>query len=154
MELNGEIIRQLYKDVTSSRRGYRIPKTEGSNFTQYTVTGKPSSLKSFYRFFATVKEAFPDYELIMENLIVKGDRVMARYTISGTHQAEFMGIMPTHEKMAITGIDVFRLDQGQVVEHWDAAHQVSAFNRLPKETTFLPSNKYPSVAVASSSAKE
>jgi predicted ester cyclase len=126
MELNVEIVRQLYQEVTSRRRSDHIVKTGNNGFTQYTVSAKPSNLKAFYSFFANVAEAFPDYELNLNSLIVKGDRVMARYTISGTHKGNFMGLAATNERMAIAGIDVFRLDKGQVIEHWDAAHQITA----------------------------
>ena len=132
MELNLEIVRQLYIDLTSGRNPYITLKPEGTGFPQYTVSAKPASLNTFNHFFATVREAFPDYELTIDSLIVKGDRVMARYTISGTHKGDFMGLPPTNEKMTITGIDIFRLDNGKVLEHWDAAHQVCALSQLNK----------------------
>jgi len=75
----------------------------------------------------------PDYEFNIDNMIVKGDRVMARYTISGIHKGELMGQPPTNERVTITGIDVFRLDEGKVVEHWDAAHQMSVISPLTPE---------------------
>lgn len=154
MELNGEIIRRLYKEVTSRRRPDHIVKAGSNGFTQYTVSARPSSLKAFYSFFATVSEAFPDYELILNKMIVKGERVMARYTISGTHKGDFMGLAATHERMAITGIDVFRLDKGQVIEHWDAAHQITASSQLPRETLTPSGNWRPGGAITLQSGKK
>ncbi len=92
------------------------------------MSASPLGLNAFERFFTAVGEAFPDYELNIDHLITKGDRVMVRYTICGTHKGEFMGMSPTNERMTITGIDVFRLDNGRVIEHWDAAHQMRAGN--------------------------
>lgn len=143
MELNREIVRQLYIDVTSGRNPYIALKSGGTGFTQYTVSAKPSSLKTFNNFFATVHEAFPDYELTIVSLIGKGDRVMARYTISGTHKGDFMGLAPTNEKMTIIGIDIFRLDNGKVIEHWDAAHQVCAFSQLNKSPAAQSGSRHP-----------
>jgi predicted SnoaL-like aldol condensation-catalyzing enzyme len=51
--------------------------------------------------------------------------VMVRYAISGTHQYEFMGLAPTQKPMIIRGLDVFRMDKGMIVQHWDAARQVN-----------------------------
>jgi steroid delta-isomerase-like uncharacterized protein len=101
-------------------------KPRKTGFNQYTASERHVSLRAFNRFFAIINEAFPDYDLIIENLIAKEDRVMVRYTINGTHKGSFMGMPPTNERITITGIDVFRLDNGKVVEHWDAAHQISA----------------------------
>ena len=61
---------------------------------------------------------------------------MTRYTITGTHKAHFMGMAPTNETVNICGIDIFRIESGKVVEHWDAAHQIKALSNTPPE--YLP----------------
>ena len=130
MEQNREIIRKLYTEVIERKSYTGSYRPKGNRFTPYTVSARPSSLKAFGQFFMAVGEAFPDYELNIDHLITKGDRVMVRYTISGTHKGKFMGMSPTNERMTITGIDVFRLDNGRVIEYWDAAHQMSALPNL------------------------
>ena len=127
---NSEIIRQLYLETTANIRrdsGYRTFQVK---FTQFTFPHRSSSLKTFGTFFSAVKEAFPDFVLNIDSLVTKGDRVMARYTISGTHKGNFLGLAPTHQKTTISGIDLFRLNDGKVVEHWDAAHQISILPRM------------------------
>ncbi len=114
---NTAIIRQLYLDAASKMQnvddmGYRM------------ISARPSSLKAFDTFFATVRAALANYSLIIDKIAAEGDRVMVQYTISGIHQAEFMGFVPTHQLTTITGIDIFRLNNGKVEEHWDAAHQI------------------------------
>lgn len=123
---NSEIIRQLYAQVSAKKRHTGNYYIRSAGFTQYTSTARPSGLKTFNIFFAAVGSAFPDYDLSIDNMIVKGDRVMVRYTISGTHKRDFMGMAPTNARINVTGIDIFRLDNGKVVEYWDAAHQMSA----------------------------
>jgi len=127
-----ETIRRLYEEAISGQRSSGL-KPDVINITQYTVSARPSSLEAFYRFFTEVSKAFPDYELRIENMIVKGDRVMVRYTITGTHVEHFMGQSPTHEKTVIFGIDIFRLENDRVIEHWDAAHQINALSRTTRE---------------------
>jgi predicted ester cyclase len=126
MDQNKEIIRQLYTQVASLRQRTVIYRSRGTGNTHYAVPAKHSSLRAFGRFFSDISEAFPDFEITINNLLVKGDRVMARYTIMGTHKKHFLGVAPTFKKMMVTGIDVFRLSNGKVVEHWDAAHQINA----------------------------
>ncbi len=135
MEQNREIIRRLYEDVSSGKIPAAGYSPRGMNFTQYTVSSQPASLKAFNSFFNKVISAFPDYTLNVENLITKGDRVMVRYTICGTHKGEFMGMDPTNERITIAGIDVFRLDNGKIIEHWDAAHQISALPGIDTQPT-------------------
>jgi predicted ester cyclase len=120
------LIYDIYHNAMSQGSDGQAKQANGNGFTQYTASSRPSSVKAFYQFFASMAAAFPDYQLNIDNLIVKGDKVMARYTIMGTHQGDFMGLAPTHQKVTITGIDIFRLDQGKIVEHWEAAHQINA----------------------------
>jgi steroid delta-isomerase-like uncharacterized protein len=154
LEQNQEIIRKLYAEVTARNPYPGSYRTKGNRFTPYTVSAKPSSLKTFGHFFTAVSEAFPDYEMNIDNLITKGDRVMVRYTISGTHKGDFMGMPPTNEKMTITGIDVFRVDNGKVTEHWDAAHQMSAFHGLNREPVAASGSWRPDNPVASLSGSK
>lgn len=126
-DTNADIVRRLY-DKTQVRTSEQSEKLRGMTISPYTVSAGFLGLKAFEQFFTVVGEAFPDYELNINSLIAKGDRVMVRYTISGTHKGKFMGMSPTNEKMTITGIDVFRLENGRVIQHWDAAHQMRADN--------------------------
>ena len=65
-----------------------------------------------------VRAAFPDMDVTTEDLIAEGDKVVARYTITGTHEGAFMGMEPTGETVAVEGISIGRLEDGQVVEGW------------------------------------
>ena len=47
------------------------------------------------------RHAMPDYDVTHEDLIVQGDRVAVRNTVSGTHQGAFMGIEPTGKHIEI-----------------------------------------------------
>lgn len=138
MEQNKEIIRQLYTEIAALRQRTVSYRSRGTGVTHYAVPAKHSSLKAFSRFFLDISEAFPDYEITIDNIIVKGDRVMARYTIMGTHKKHFLGVAPTFKKMMVTGIDVFRLSNGKVVEHWDAAHQINALPETSQAQRTMP----------------
>lgn len=128
---NKAIILNLFSEVTAGKKylNGEAGADEGLVRIQNTMAAKTSVFKSFNRFFYSVASAFPDFELKITNLIVKGDKVMVRYIVSGIQRGPFMGVEPTNEKMAISGIDIFRLDNGIVVEHWDAARQMEASQR-------------------------
>ena len=63
----------------------------------------------------------------IEDLIAEGDRVAVRWTSTGTHVAEFMGIPPTGRSYTIAGIDIHRLEDGRMAEHW---HVVDLFSQM------------------------
>ena len=64
------------------------------------------------------RAAFPDLRLNIEAIIAEGDLVAARWTSSGTHTGDLMGIPPTGRKTASTGITISRFENGRIAEDW------------------------------------
>ncbi len=62
--------------------------------------------------------AFPDVQVTIEDLIGAGDKLVIRYTERGTHQGELLGIAPAGKRYTKTGIAIYRIDDGQMVEGW------------------------------------
>jgi steroid delta-isomerase-like uncharacterized protein len=64
------------------------------------------------------RNAIPDLTYTIEDQIAEGDKVVTRYTASGTHQGEFFGVGATGEWITMSGIIVDRLEDGKMVEEW------------------------------------
>ena len=64
------------------------------------------------------RSAFPDGVMTIEKQIAEGDFVSTRWSNTGTHMGEFMGIPPTNRKITFTGIFFDRLENGKIVETW------------------------------------
>ena len=72
---------------------------------------------------AKYRAAFPDCHLQIDELISAGDRVVVRYTYSGTQRGELAGIPPTGRSVIGHGIDLLHLVDGRIVasySQWDA----------------------------------
>ena len=63
-------------------------------------------------------EAFPDHRLTLNDQIAEGDQVVTRWTATGTHKNDLLGIPATQKKFTITGISISRVAGGQIVEEW------------------------------------
>ena len=72
--------------------------------------------KAFWRQWLT---AFPDTRVTVEDTFVAGDRVAGRFTYRATHQGEFLGIPATGHPIEMRSIDIWRVADGKLVEHWD-----------------------------------
>ena len=66
----------------------------------------------------------------VEDVIAEGDRVMVRWTNAGTHVGEFAGIPATGRTFQIAGIDVYRVEDGRLAEHWHVVDQLSMLGQL------------------------
>lgn len=63
-----------------------------------------------------MRSGFPDIQWTLEETIVEGDNIVARYTMRGTHQGTFMGVPPTGKKIAVQALNIYRLSNGQILE--------------------------------------
>jgi steroid delta-isomerase-like uncharacterized protein len=73
---------------------------------------------SFLGMLAAVHAAFPDFELVDHAVLAEGDLVASRWTVHGTHRGQLGPFAPTGRKLAISGISIYRLAGGRVVEGW------------------------------------
>jgi steroid delta-isomerase-like uncharacterized protein len=74
--------------------------------------------EAYDQFAIMYRTAFPDLHFTTEEMLGAGDLVATRWTCTATHQGELMGIPPTGKQITITGIDIFRVVDGKIVEEW------------------------------------
>jgi steroid delta-isomerase-like uncharacterized protein len=67
---------------------------------------------------ARLRYAFPDLRIELEDLHEIDDRVVTRWTLHGTQRGEFMHHPPSGKKTRVEGLSLFRIENGQIVEHW------------------------------------
>jgi steroid delta-isomerase-like uncharacterized protein len=65
-----------------------------------------------------VGAAFADIEVIVEDVLVDGDRVADRWTLRAVHRGAFFGLAPTGRRVTLVGMDFHRLADGRIVETW------------------------------------
>jgi predicted ester cyclase len=82
-----------------------------------------------------ITAAFSDVALIVEETIAKGDKVTIRYTAKGTYTGADLGLRDVRKKIEISGIAIERLENGKIVEVWDAADSLRFFKQLGAELT-------------------
>jgi len=63
------------------------------------------------------KTATPGYHTV-DDLIAEGDKVAGRITGYGTHEGELLGTPPTRKQIRMSGIVIWRIKNGKIVEHW------------------------------------
>ncbi len=63
---------------------------------------------------------FPDLVVEVTFLMEEDDRVLARWVGTGTHRGEFRGVAPTGHRIEASGMTLFQLEAGRIVEMWDS----------------------------------
>jgi steroid delta-isomerase-like uncharacterized protein len=75
----------------------------------------PEGMKDFLRMY---HGAFSDAHITLDDVIIKDDKVVTRWTGRGTHDGDLMGIPPTGKKIEFVGIRIFRVAEGKIAEGW------------------------------------
>lgn len=76
----------------------------------------PAGFKPFHQVF---RGAFPDIEVVVEDMIAEGDKVVARCTVRGKHAGDHLGIAATNTPVSFDGIAIVRIADGKIVEAWN-----------------------------------
>ncbi len=77
-----------------------------------------------------LRSAFPDFKITIDEVVVAGDKVWARQRGGGTNLGSFAGHPPTGIKAFTEVIDVVRIEDGKIVEHWGVPDQLGMMMQL------------------------
>jgi len=76
------------------------------------------------------RAAFEHLDVTVEDMVAEGDRVAARFTARGIHKGSFMGLPPTGKPITMTGIEIFRIQDGKIAELWGEANLLGLMQQL------------------------
>jgi predicted ester cyclase len=74
--------------------------------------------------------AFPNYELLIEEMISEGEKVIVRGRCLGEHKNEFNGIPPTNKNMDLPFVIRYTIENGKISDHWLIADQLTLMEQL------------------------
>lgn len=92
--------------------------------------GQGPGPEGFVTFFSKMRTAFPDMQASVEHMVADDDNVSMAYTLSGTHQGEFMGAAPTGRPFKIRGMQISRFENGMMVERWGSSDELGLMQQL------------------------
>jgi len=87
----------------------------------------PEGFKNFFRY---LSNAFPDFNIEPEHMVAPDEDVAVAYTLTGTHQGEFLGVEPTGRTIEVRGVQIARFRDGQIVECWGSSDELGILQQL------------------------
>jgi len=122
-EGNRAVVRRFVEEVQSDHRMDLVDELFSPDYLDHAVPLGMAPQRGpgyFNRFYAGMLTAFPDVRFTIVDQVAEGDKVATIKTARGTHLGEFMGVGPTGREIELPVIDVFRVAEGKLVEHWGA----------------------------------
>ncbi|XIA62253.1 ester cyclase [Bradyrhizobium sp. TZ2] len=92
--------------------------------------GRTPDKSGALRLYKTLRSAFPDFHAEIHWQLADGDRVTTYKTYHGTHLGDFFGLAPTGRKIQFETVDVMRVRDGKISEHWGVANLFSLMQQL------------------------
>ena len=130
-EENKALVRRFVDEVQSAGNTDAIDEICSPEFVNHSAPpGVPSNCEGVKQLTAMFRQAFPDSYFTVEDMMAEGDKVATRKTFHGTHQDEFMGIPPTGRRVNMGLIDIVRIVDGRVVEHWSMGDNLGMMQQL------------------------
>ncbi len=117
-EQNKAIVRRFTEEGWNQGNLAVFDELLAPNYVAHDPTTTVHGPEGFKQFYAGYHTAFPDTHLEVEDLIAEGDKVVDRWTATGTHLGPLMGIPPTGKSVRTPGMSISRIVNGKIEESW------------------------------------
>ena len=131
-EQNKTVIRRLLEEVLNQGNMAALDELIHPDFVEREAlpAGIPSTREGVDQFFALIRSGFPDMRVAIDDVVAEGDEVVVRSTWSGTHKGEFAGVPPTGKHVSFGVIDIVRIADGKIAEHWGQIDNLGLMQQL------------------------
>jgi steroid delta-isomerase-like uncharacterized protein len=139
---NKSISRRVLEDVFTKGDLGVIDQLLASNHVNHDPANPPGlqGPEGFRQIVTMYRTAFPDLRITVDEQFGEGDRVVTRWTATGTHRGPLGDLQPTNRRVTITGIAIDRLAGGRIAEswvNWDSAGMMQQLGAIPKEKMMM-----------------
>ena len=130
-ELNKAVIGRFVEEVQNAKDFAVYDELNDPEFVNLSSPpGIPPNREGGKIFLSAFVNAFPDSRFTIDDMIAEGDRVATKKTFTGTHTADFGEIPATGRRVTLQYVDIMRLRNGRIVEHWLSMDQLSFLQQL------------------------
>jgi predicted ester cyclase len=118
VEQNKAAIRRIVDEVWNKRNLAVLPEVQEHDFIMHAAPQDTKGLEGVRATMSATFKGFPDLVMKLDDIVAEGDRVAWRFTITGTHKGEYMGLAPTGKRIKLSGILISRCSNGKEAESW------------------------------------
>lgn len=112
---NKEKIKYFYEYITSNDLVDEIEKYVANNCV--TRIGEEILPIGMRQHIIDVRKTYPDLKMSIIRQYCDGDYIISEFIAEGTHEGEWLGMIPTGKKLTFTGVNIDKMTDGKIVEH-------------------------------------
>jgi steroid delta-isomerase-like uncharacterized protein len=125
------VVRRNTEEVQGAGNFEAFEELFANDFLDHTPQpGRTPDKDGARQLYKILRTAFPDFHADIHWQLADGDRVTTYKTYHGTHRGEFLGVAPTGRQIQFETVDVMRVRNGKITEHWGVANLFSLMQQL------------------------
>jgi steroid delta-isomerase-like uncharacterized protein len=114
---NKKVLAAFVEDVINQGRLQRADDLVALDFVELDpLPGQQQGREGLKGVIGGMRAAFPDIHWVIDEMVAEGDKVVSRFTWTGTHRATFLGIPSTGRKVTVKGVVIDRLADGKMAD--------------------------------------
>ena len=118
-ETNRILARRVFEEVLNDRNLDLLDELAAPDYVEHSpLPGQGSGIDGLRDRYALLFDAF-EFQFTVEDVIAEGDKVVLRWTQTGTHIGPLFGMPATGRSSRTTGIEIWRVENDKLAEHWD-----------------------------------
>lgn len=131
-EDNKALVRRFIEEVYTKKNLVVIDELIAPNHIDHSAAaaGSPVGPEGARQLIGMMLTAFPDLHVTIEDMIAEGDKVVFRMTMRGTQQGVLGSIPPTGKQVAVSTIDIVRIEGGKIAEEWGMDDMLGMLQQL------------------------
>jgi len=133
IELNKIIIRKFIEDIINKRNFDILDEVcKEDAVWHFGNMGEIHGIKEFKRLNTKAGGAviFPDFQIIIDDMLAENNEVAVRYSVEATQKGEFMGVSATGKKVNWNAIVIFRMSDDKIKESWTCEDTLGLMNQI------------------------
>jgi predicted SnoaL-like aldol condensation-catalyzing enzyme len=128
-EANSKVLGAFAESVFVKKDLSALDRFMRSDYIQHNPLVKQGA-SGFREFFAAWFDTVPDWQYSLKKIAAEGNEVWVYGTYAGTLGKDWLGISASGQKYAFDAVDIFRLEEGMLAEHWDVMDIYGLFRQL------------------------
>jgi predicted ester cyclase len=121
-ETTKDLVRSYYERVVAGGEYNEISRFVGTDYLDHNAPpGAPRGAIAVENHLRGIRTTFPDFAMQIHEVVAEGDWVASRVTATGTHLGTWLGVKPSGKCITLRGINLDRVSDGRIVEHWGEA---------------------------------
>ncbi|NML64405.1 ester cyclase [Hymenobacter sp. RP-2-7] len=129
-EANKAVVTRYWQELWNDKREEVIDEITSPDLRFHFPPGQAHQPATLHQWFTTSRRAFPNVRFTVHDLLAEGDKVVARWSYEATQTGEFLGQPATQKQVTDQGLNLFRLEDGRIVEMWMSGDSLGLLRQI------------------------